>query len=411
MKITAMAVICGAVVLCGCTANRAFRPGMTGSSGGASAVPDSTPTLGLPSPTFRSHGNSSSYGPSRNGPSLGLPEARHAGGFASSPESAKLEAPEPGPRTARRRPDAAAAPVSSADRSSILDEPTWSRYFRSTDRRPIESSILGSGPARIAILASLHGDEMQSVSLVEELARTLRQHPEYLQNATVLLVKSPNPDGYHSRSPYNINGVDLNRNFPSPNWKELRNTRAGAKAASEAETRVVVRLLSDFRPRLLVHLKDSRNAGVVNYEGKIRTSAEQIADLIAAQVVQGLGEKTSGSVENYAFTRQACPSLTLLLAREASDEAAWAKNREALLAILKQPQSARPADEKSGSFEDQPDPFEDPPVHKSSLRRQRPTGPREPGTTVPPKESRNRTPLPDFPAAVPDHGYLELPPP
>jgi len=169
MKTTAIAVILSAVVLGGCTTNRVYRPGMTG---GASAVPNSTPRLGIPKPTFRSPENSSSYGPSHNGPSLGLPEARQERNSASASPLAKLEAPEPRPRAARRRADPAAAPISSADRPTILDEPTWSRYFRSTDRRPIESLILGSGPARIAILASLHGDEMQSVSLVEELART-----------------------------------------------------------------------------------------------------------------------------------------------------------------------------------------------------------------------------------------------
>jgi len=408
MRITAIAVIFSAVVLGGCTSNRAFRPGMTG---GASAVPDSTPALGLPAPTFRSQDNSSSYGPSRKGPSLGLPEARQEGPSTEAPQSAKLEAPEPKSRTARRSSDPDAAPVSSADRPAILDEPTWSRFFRSTDRRPIESMILGSGPDRIAVLASLHGDEMQSVSLVEELARTLRQHPEYLKTATVLLVKCPNPDGYISHSPYNINGVDLNRNFPAANWKELRNTRAGARAASEAETRVVVRLLADFHPRLLVHLKDSRHAGVVNYEGDVESRAKQIGGRISAQVVQGLGEKTSGSVENYAFTRLSCSSLTLLLAREASDETAWARNRDMLLAIFTQPLAGQPEDDAHSSFNGQPDPFEDSPLHKSSLRRPRPADQPRPGASRPPKESRNNKPLPDFPAAVPDHGYLELPPP
>jgi hypothetical protein len=57
MKFTAIAVIFSAVVLGGCSTNRAYRPGMTGGSGGASGIPDSRPSLGLPTPTFRGQDN------------------------------------------------------------------------------------------------------------------------------------------------------------------------------------------------------------------------------------------------------------------------------------------------------------------------------------------------------------------
>jgi hypothetical protein len=419
MKVAAIAVIGGAVFLSGCSTNRTFRPGLSGGAGGSPAAPDSSPSLGLPSLTFPGQNNSSSYGPSGggSGPSLSWPEASQGAPSSRPALSQNLSAPDPKRHESRYRPEKAAEPVSSADRPSIL-EPTWSRFYRSTDRRPIETLIVGSGTARVAILASLHGDETQSVSLVEELARSLRAHPEYARNATVLFVKSPNPDGYFSRSPYNLHGVDLNRNFPTANWKELTNSRAGARSASEAETRVIVRLLGDFHPTLLVHLKDSRRGGVVNCEGEIRDRAEQMAGMISAQVVQGLGEKTSGSVENYALTRLNCPSLTLLLAREDSDEAAWARNRDALLALVGRPagptRGLTQDDEKSNSLDEQPDPFEEPAIHKSSMRRQRPAAQnsaKTSGNSGKTGQNRTRAPLPDFPAPVPDHGYLELPPP
>jgi hypothetical protein len=139
--------------------------------------------------------------------------------------------------------------------------------------------------------------------------------------------------------------------------------------------------------------------------------ADQIASMISCQVVNGLGEKTSGSVESYVMTRLSSPSLTLLLAREDSDEAAWAKNRDALLAVLGQSGMAPGADEKSNSFNDQPDPFEEPMIQKSSMRRQRSSTPNGNSPTSATAKSKKREPLPDFPAPVPDHGYLELPPP
>ena len=420
MRVAAIAVVCSVIVLCGCAGNRGFGPGSSGSgysagSGGGSPLPNSSPSLGFPSLGSPSQDNSSSYKPG-GGPVLGFPELPAAFQDDSAgrvPRTAQLQAPAPKSHTSRKASDPAANPVSSADRSHAA--PTWNRFYRSTDRRPIESISLGSGPLRVAIVASMHGDETQSVSLVEELATYLHQHPQHLQSVTVLLVKSPNPDGCFARSPLNIHGVDLNRNFPSANWKLLEHNRAGTKARSEAETQVAVRLLTDFHPSLLVHLKDSRRGGVVNFEGNIQPRAEQIAGLMSCQVVQGLGEKTSGSVENFAMTRLSCPSLTLLVTREETDQAAWARNRDALLSLCEVTQTDRmrsgPAhDDHINSIDDQPDPFEQPPVHKSSLRKQRPAE-RDGDAGATQSKNTNRSQLPEFPAPVPEHGYLELPSP
>jgi hypothetical protein len=341
-----------------------------------------------------------------------LPAAFQDDAARRAPRTTQLQAPDPKSRGSRKISDPAANTVSSADRS--LDTPAWNRFYRSTDRRPIETITLGSGPTHVAFMASMHGDETQSTGLVEALANYLVQHPQQLKGTTVLLVKSPNPDGFFARSPYNIHGVDLNRNFPAENWKLLEHDRAGAKAKSEAETQVAVRLLTDFRPSLLVHLKDSRRGGVVNFEGNIQSRAEQIAGMMSCQVVQGLGEKTSGSVENFAMTRLSCPSLTLLLACEKSDQAAWARNRDGLLSLCGPTSGGRlrsgsVGDDRANSIDDQPDPFEQPPVQKSSLRKQRPTD--RSGSATKSSKAAYQSQLPEFPAPVPEEGYLELPSP
>jgi len=341
MKVAAIAVVGSLVVLCGCAGNRGYGQSSSSSSGsgGGSLLP-SPSSAGSTAPSFPGFGSpandsSSSYKPSKGGgPVLGFPElpAAFQDDAPRRPtRTAQFQAPDPQPRAGRKTSNPDARAISSADLSG--DTPAWNRFYRSTDRRPIESMTLGAGPARIAILGSMHGDETQSAGLVAELANYLVQHPQQFSGATVLLVKTPNPDGFDARSPFNIHGVDLNRNFPSANWKLLEHNRAGAKARSEAETQVAVRLLTDFHPSLLVHLKDSRRGGVVNFEGNIRSRAEQIAGLISGQVVQGLGEKTSGSVESFALSRLSCPSLTLLLARESDDEAAWARNQQALVSL------------------------------------------------------------------------------
>lgn len=408
MKVANLVLAAMLAAVTGCASGRPYSPGSTGgSSGPLTPIPDTTPSLG--SPAEDTSGSSSSLFRG-NGPTLKMPEAFRDDPPMRSPRlSSRWNSTAPRSQTSQYGPSqknqgAATSPVSSSDQMSLANEPNWSRFYRSTDRRAIESIQMGSGPQRIAIVASMHGDETQSVALVEELARYLGEHRDALGQATVLLVKTLNPDGFAARSPYNVHGVDLNRNFPSANWKSLSNTRAGAKAGSEAETRVAMRLLGDFRPTLLIHLKDSRDLPVVNSEGNVGDRAERVARLAQGKAVAGLGAKTSGSIEHYAATQLKCPSLTLLLSVEASDQAAWAKNRDLLLAAC----GRAPAVElETGARDEQTHPFDQGAVRNSSLRQQRPSSIDVTGRS--PAKSRSK--LPDFPAAVPEHGYLELPAP
>lgn len=385
----------------GCATGRPYSPGSTGSGGTPTPIPDTTPSLG--NPAEDSSGSNSSFFRG-NGPALKMPEAFHDDPPLRSPRlSSRWNSTAPRTQSSQYRAGSSTSPISSSGGMSLANEPNWSRFYRSTDRRVIESIQMGTGPERIAIVGSLHGDETQSVALVEELARYFGEHREALGKMTVLLIKTPNPDGLASRSPYNVHGVDLNRNFPSANWKTLPNARAGAKAASESETRVVMRLLTDFRPTLLVHLKDSRDRTVVNSEGNSSDRADKVARLADGKAVAGLGARTSGSLEHYAATQLKCPSLTVLLAVEASDQAAWAKNRDVLLATCGK---AVPVELETGALDDRAQPSDRGTIRNSSLKQQRPsidlTG-RAPGGS--------KSKLPDFPSAVPEHGYLELPSP
>ena len=260
----------------------------------------------------------------------------------------------------------------------------------------METLTVGKGLVKIAVLGSLHGDEPQSVGLVEELARELHAHPEMTSQCTVLFIKSANPDGFVRRSPYNLNGVDLNRNFPSANWQLQANNRAGNKSAPEIETRTVIRLLEDFQPELLVHVKDTRGTATVNYEGPDSLRAQQVASRNGSKVAQGLGQATTGSVENYADTRLQCPSLTLLIPRESSTQAAWAKHRDALVAAVAPTTGSRtPSKTKPLSSAD---PFEERPTVRMNHK-------------YIPVSTESSKSQPAFPLPVPEHGYFELPPP
>ncbi|MBS0261252.1 MAG: succinylglutamate desuccinylase/aspartoacylase family protein [Planctomycetes bacterium] len=420
MRVALKITVSGAILLCGCAGNRAYRPtGPTLMPGGATpggAAVDSGSDLGTPTPVLPhdSSPESSSYKPKKSSaPKLGplLPTAGRERTIDNPLQTAQLHAPDPVAAAPKKSSEVDARPISGFEKPVIVENQTWSSYYRSTEKRAIESMILGSGARHVVILASLHGDETQSQALIDELSRCLKAQPEYLKQNTVLLIKTPNPDGTSDGSPYNSRGIDLNRNFPSDNWVALDNKRGGPKAGSEIETKALVRLLGEFKPSLLVHVKDSRSQGYVNYEGAARNRAEQIASLMSCQVMQGRGARTSGSVENYAQTRLSCPSLTLLLPREESDDEAWSTYGAALLSLLESVAPAgssgnasrRPARGSANGIEEQPDPFDDNAIRNSSSKSKAPVRKTS--------KSDDRSRLPEFPSPVPEQGYLELPPP
>jgi protein MpaA len=324
-----------------------------------------------------------------------------------------MEAPSPRRQTSNYHPSV----QFTGSQANLLHEPTWSRFYRSVDGRPIETIILGKGPRRIAVLASLHGDEPQSVGIVEELSRHLNAHPELLRGTSVLLVRDPNPDGLEGRTPYNLDGIDLNRNFPGDNWKPLRSRRAGDRSSSAKETQALVRILADYKPQVVLHIKDARSVGIVNYDGEARQVAEQVGDLSGLQVTRDLGKQTTGSIENFATSRLRCPSVTVLFPRDVDIPSAWNKHQDSVLAVIfpcgksQMPNARKPApqrDEPSDMTSEtarEEDPFE-PRVQRSSAGPRR-TLPRRSHSVARPSMGMGDDG--DFvPRTVPDKGYFEL---
>jgi len=113
---------------------------------------------------------------------------------------------------------------------------------RSVRGAPIEAWMFPGREPGFLIIGGVHGDEPIGAELVEAFAERLRADPAAAGGRLLVLVPRANPDGLTAGTCGNARGIDLNRNFPAPNFTAA--ARHGSKAASEPETRALVELLA-----------------------------------------------------------------------------------------------------------------------------------------------------------------------
>jgi protein MpaA len=143
-------------------------------------------------------------------------------------------------------------------------------YYRTTDRgRPLFFACFGNNSENCTILlAAIHGDEVPTIYVLFKLADYLKENPEAYRGRCVVIAPLVNPDGFLANPPQrvNSNGIDLNRNFPTKDWRRdaLRHWETtahknkryypGEKPGSEAETRFLIALMRRFKPHKILSL-------------------------------------------------------------------------------------------------------------------------------------------------------------
>jgi predicted deacylase len=98
---------------------------------------------------------------------------------------------------------------------------SWLSAGQSVRGREVEYSVHGQGDLTVMLLAGIHGDEEcgtpRLLRLHAELTRVAEA--ELLMGRTLVIVPRVNPDGLLAEQRHNANGVDLNRNFQSDNFR------------------------------------------------------------------------------------------------------------------------------------------------------------------------------------------------
>ncbi len=130
---------------------------------------------------------------------------------------------------------------------------------------------------RVLVIGGIHGDELSSASVPLHWIQYAQAEPE--QGILWRFIPALSPDGLFDKPArrVNANGVDLNRNFPTPNWEHdathywTERTRKdprrypGAQPLSEPESRYLFDEIQRFRPNLIVSIHAPY--GVLDFDG------------------------------------------------------------------------------------------------------------------------------------------------
>ena len=173
---------------------------------------------------------------------------------------------------------------------------------------------------RVLLVGGTHGDELASISIVFKWMKTLEKHHSGLFHWRV----SPlmNPDGAllkkHQRT--NSSGVDLNRNFVTPDqhiasalgyWKSKAKSNIrrypGPYPLSEPETYWLYKEIKTFKPDAVIAVHAPYS--LVDYDAPDRKNApERIGHLY-----KNLMDTYPGSLGNYTGVHLGVPVVTLEL--------------------------------------------------------------------------------------------------
>ncbi len=170
---------------------------------------------------------------------------------------------------------------------------------------------------RVLIVGGIHGDELAAVSIVFDwLDRLDRDNPQRLHWR---VTPAMNPDGLLDRPSQrmNANGVDLNRNMPTPEWEKFsriyweQHTRRdprrypGVAPLSEPESQWLASEIKRFQPDVIVAVHAP--LAIIDFDGPAQAPRK-----IGHLHLNLLGTYP-GSLGNYAGVQHGVPVLTVEL--------------------------------------------------------------------------------------------------
>ena len=169
---------------------------------------------------------------------------------------------------------------------------------------------------RVLVIGGIHGDELSSAAVALHWISLAKQLPADVHWRFIPVL---NPDGLMAKPAkrVNANGVDLNRNFPTPHWERDAKTYwekrtgkdprrwPGLTPLSEPETQFLFNEMNRFKPNLIVSIHAPY--GVLDFDGPT-VPPSKLGRLYLDQV--GI---FPGSLGNYGGVHKRMPVVTIEL--------------------------------------------------------------------------------------------------
>lgn len=171
-----------------------------------------------------------------------------------------------------------------------------------------EEKDIDSGINTTVIMCGVHGDEITPIKFCWDLMRELKNNHDY-KNKQIIVAPLVAPDSFFKPRPTRTNGrgVDVNRNFPTKDWKShahkkwKENARGdkrkypGHHAASEQETIFQMNLIIRYNPNKVISVHSPLT--ILDYDGPSLTANKGQS---ALQLLEEMSRRSSGyKISNY----------------------------------------------------------------------------------------------------------------
>lgn len=210
----------------------------------------------------------------------------------------------------------------------------WQELGHSAGDNVITGKILRTQHAKrkILLVAGIHGDQTEGIAFMQYFCGEFACSQVSAFEQDIFLLPVLNPDGLFSFLRYNAKGVDINRNFPTPNWQPIKNEKYsnGEKAASEPETRIFLQVIEKFKPDLIISFH-SGGAPMIYFSHKAELYAQAISQKNNMPIQKSVEKPLSGSLQDYAGLVKNIPTLVIEFERGLPLDSYYSKHRDAIL--------------------------------------------------------------------------------
>ncbi|MFK8139199.1 MAG: DUF2817 domain-containing protein [Bdellovibrionales bacterium] len=221
--------------------------------------------------------------------------------------------------------------------ANLFSIEAWARSARNREIALYASKNLHNITPNDAILmiGGTHGDEPEGVRLAKDLLAHLSQKVSFKQDW--VLIPNLNPDGYSERERRNGNLVDLNRNYPASNWELSKSGDryfSGPSPASEPETKAVVGLIEQIKPKLIIHFHSWKP--MILYAGNsfAQDVAEQLGKSSKYEVKEDIGYPCPGSLSDWAWGDLKIPVICVEEKEGLTLDLVWGNYRDFMLGFF-----------------------------------------------------------------------------